>query len=194
MTLTKTPMDGHHELVTPHHRFVPLQVSDELWQFEHLEAFAMRMPLELLPGQATEVDVVVLFTNHCFTRGVEPGEVVNPSMVIMDGNERRVLDKERYELSKLYLPQLILDLSNRHIQVADPTRPNFVTYELPATTPGATPQKYAVFFEVTRDRKRGKRLLLRVQSAYILVNPSKRLQKAIKINFRILLKQQYNKS
>ena len=152
----------------------------------------MRVPLELMPGQSIDVDVVVLFTNHCFTRGEEPGETADPSLVIMDGKERRILDQERYDLSRRYLPQLILELGNRHIQVADPTRPNFVTFELPATD-GKAAQKYAIFFEVTRDKKRSKRLLLRVQSAYILTKPSKRLQKALKINFRVLLKQQYSK-
>lgn len=191
--MIRTPMDDHSELVDPHHRFAALTVGGEVWEFDHLEAFAMRMPLELVPGQQIEVDVIVLFSNHCFTRGLAEGEVVDETVLVMDGAEKRVPDKGRYDLSKQYLPRLILELTSRHIQVADPTRPNFVTFELPPSAPGVKPGKYAVFFEVKRDRSRRKRMLLRVQSAYILDKPSKRLQKAIKINFQVLLKQQYKK-
>jgi len=45
-----------------------------------------------------------------------------------------------------------------------------------------------MFFEVKKDRSRKRRLLLRIQSAYILENPSKRLLKAEKMRFHVILK------
>lgn len=191
MMMTKKPMDEHHDVVTAHHRFAAVTVGDVAWEFDHLEAFVMRLPVETSPGKLVDVDVVVLFSNHCFTREVAEDEVVDAAHVVMDGAVRRVLDKERYALSRKYLPQLILELPTRHIQVADPTRPNFVTFELPPAEPGAEPLRYAVFFEVKKDSVRRKRLLLRVQSAYILEKPSKRLLKADKMRFQVILKRAY---
>ena len=184
-------MNGHQDVVADHHRFATVTMGDEVWEFDHLEAFALRAELELAPGKPVDIDVVVLFSNHCFTRGLSKGEVVDDSFIIMDGSEKRVLDKERYDLSRQYLPKLILELPTRHIQVADPTRPNFVTFELPPTAPGVAPVRYAVFFEVKKDSVRRKRLLLRVQSAYILDKPSKRLLKAEKMRFQVVLKRAY---
>ena len=120
-----------------------------------------------------------------------PDELVDESLIVMDGSETRVLDRERYRLSRQYLPQIILELPTRHVQVADPTRPNFVTFELPSMVAGEPPIRYAVFFEVKRDRKRKRRVLLRVQSAYILDEPGKRLLKADKMRFQVILKRAY---
>jgi len=66
-----------------------------------------------------------------------------------------------------YWPLNLVDHTQptRHILVADPTRPNFVTFELPPAAPGAEPVRYAVFFEVKKDSVRRRRMLLRVQSA-----------------------------
>jgi hypothetical protein len=66
-----------------------------------------------------------------------------------------------------------------------------VTFELPSVATGEKPIRYAVFFEVKRDRKRKRRVLLRVQSAYILDEPSKRLLKADKMRFQVILKRAY---
>jgi len=189
--ITTVPMDDHHDVVADHHRFARVTVGTEIWQFDHLEAFAMRVPLELSPGKPIDVDIVVLFSNHCFTRGLNPGEVVEDARVVMDRSEKRVLDEDRYALSRQYLPRLILELPTRHILVADPTRPNYVTFELPPAAPGAEPMRYAVFFEVKKDSVRRKRMLLRVQSAYILDKPSKRLLKADKMRFQTILKRAY---
>lgn len=189
--MATVPMNPHHDVVEDHHRFAPMTVGDEIWHFDHLEAFAMRVSFETSPRKATDIDMVVLFSNHCFTRGLEPGEVVAETQIVMDGTEKRVLDRERYVLSRQYLPKLIWELPTRHILVADPTRPNYVTFELPMTTPGAEPKRYAVFFEVKKDKVRRKRMLLRVQSAYILDKPSKRLLKADKMRFQVILKRAY---
>ena len=106
--MATVPMDDHHDVVAEHHRFAGVTVGAENWQFEHLEAFAMRVPLELSPGKPIDIDIVVLFSNHCFTRGLNPGEIVDDALIVMDGSERRVLDNERYALSRQYLPRLIL--------------------------------------------------------------------------------------
>ena len=191
MTITRVPIDKHHDAVSSHQRFAAVAMGTEVWRFDHLEPFAMRVPLEVSPGNSVAIDIVVLFSNHCFTRGLGPGEVVDTAHVIMDGGEKRVLDEVRYALSRQYLPGLILDLPNRHILVADRARPSFVTFELPRSAAGAPAAWYAVFFELKKDSVRRKRMLLRVQSAYVLETPSKRLLNADKMRFQVIMKRAY---
>ena len=189
--MTMISMDDHIDAVTDDHRFSPLAYGGELWTFEHLEAFAFNTPGEASPGSSVSVAVVVFFSNHCFSREVEDEEDVDEAHVVMDGSIRRVLDKTRYELSREYLPRLIQELQTRPIKVADPARPNFVTFEIRPAEPGAPPSNYAVFFEVRRDSKRKRRLLLRVQSGYVLETLTKRLREAPKMSFRVILKNTY---
>ncbi len=183
-----TSIDEHHDAVTDDHKHAPRVFGDETWTFDHLQAFVIKIPLEPTPKNMVKFDVVVLFSNHCFSREVKPGEVVEESLIVMDGNIRRVMDKQRYELSLKHLPQLVHELATRHIRIADASRPNFVTLELQPANTGEGPLHYAMFFEVKKDRSRKRRLLLRVQSAYILENPSKRLLKAEKMRFHVILK------
>lgn len=180
-------MDGHHDAVSDDHRHSPRQVGDELWTFDHIQAFAMKVQIEQ-PNGLIDFDVVVLFSNHCYSREEQRDEAIDESLIVMDGSIRRVLDRQRYALSRQHLPQLVHDLPNRHIRIADASRPNFVTLEIQPATPGEAALHYAMFFEVKRDRTRKRRMLLRVQSAYLLESPSKRLLKADKMRFHVILK------
>lgn len=111
-----------------------------------------------------------------------------PSEEIFDsGIERRVLDKERYELSRRFMPQLVKELDQRQIRFAGVAATNFFIAEDLGSDSGL----YAVFFEVKRDRRRKKRMLLYVQSAYRLDRLKKRLANARKIRFRKLLRSTY---
>lgn len=185
------PMDEHHEVVESHQRFLPRTVAGELWSFDHLDAIAFKSMVEMNPGQWLELAVVVLFSNHCFTRSPLEDESVQQDLLWSDARERRVLCPERYALSRLFLPRLILELPDRHIQVADERRPNFMIFEVPQDMGWGEDARYAVFFEVERDKRRKKRMLLRVQSAYLLPKLSKRQIQANKIRFQTLLKRAY---
>jgi hypothetical protein len=110
-----------------------------------------------------------------------------------DERETRALDRRRYDLSKQYLLTIVKQLPTRRIFVADPRRPNYVTMEVPQLA-NQKPEHYAVFFEVERDKQRPKRVLLRIQSAYALEQKTKRLQRAEKINFSVLLRRAYLKA
>jgi len=187
------PMDIHQELVGAHHRFSSRMVAGKLWLFDHLEAIAFKVDVEMNPGERMAVDVVVLFSNHCFTRGMLNGEVVAEDLVWLDVREKRVLDKQRYVLSRLFLPRLILELPTRHIQVADASRPNFVSFEMPPQMGFDEAARYAVFFEVERDKLRRRRVLLRVQSAYVMPQLTRRQTQADKIRFHTLIKRAYAK-
>ena len=194
MSNTKTfsfgEIDDHQEVVAKHHRFASRVVDGMEWDFAHLEAFVLKVPVTLPPNVETTIDVVVLFSNHCFTRAIYPNETLEQNWLFEDDREVRALDKERYDLSKMHLLTIVKQLPLRRILVADPSRPNYVTIEIPHSEQQVT-QQYAVFFELERDKIRQKRVLLRIQSAYILEQTTKRLQQAEKINFRVLLRKAY---
>ena len=110
-----------------------------------------------------------------------------PEEIFDNGIERRVLDKERYELSRKFMPQVVKELDRRQIRFAGVDATNFFIAE----DLGPESGPYAVFFEVKRDRRRKKRMLLYVQSAYRLDKVKKRLTNAGKIRFRKLLRSTY---
>jgi hypothetical protein len=178
----------HADAIEPRHRFPKIVFRGETWDLWHLDAFALRMD----PDLGFEVDVVVLFTCHCFThsikRDVRAPLEIPPEEVYEDNVERRVLSKERYDLSRRFLPGLVKDLAKRTIRYAGDGSLNYFTAEV---TGLEAPGVYAVFFEVERDKRRKRRLLLYIQSAYRLERLTHRLAKAGKVRFATLLRKTY---
>jgi hypothetical protein len=178
----------HADAVEPRHRFPEIIFGSETWDLRHLDAFALRID----PDLGFEVDVIVLFTCHCFTHSIArdlraPLEI--PIEEIYEDNvERRVLSKERYDLSRRFLPGLVKDLAKRTIRYAGDNSLNYFTAEV---TGSDAPGVYAVFFEVQRDKRRKRRLLLYVQSAYRLTHLTNRLAKGGKVRFATLLRKTY---
>lgn len=183
-------MTDHHEVVQAHHRFSGVAYFEEPWDLSHLDAFAIRVD----PGLGYEVDVVILFSCHCFTKSYKSDGRAFESVPVGErfdnGRESRVLCPTRYALSKRFLPHLIKDLPTRSIQFARNDPLNFITIEMVDESAGGS-QRYAIFFEVTRDSKRRKRVLLHVQSAYLLDELTKRQAKAGKVKFATLVKAVY---
>lgn len=177
-------VDAHLDVVEAHNRFSRVVHQGSVWNLSHLNAFALRIEVE----SGLLVDVVVLFSCHCFTHSYEPGMQVLPGDLYRDAREVRVLSPERYRLSQLFLPRLIVELPARMIKV-EAARENFFTLE--ATNSSGVPVLYAVFFSVEKDRRRSKRLLLRVQSAYPLTELNKRQRNAVKVRFPVLLRALY---
>jgi hypothetical protein len=187
-------IDEHHDAVPSHHRFGPATFKGAVWDLSHLDAFALRVDLPVGPKPPVAVDVVVLFSCHCFTHEIahdsRPASEIPSDEMFNDSRETRVLNEERYRLSRQLLGSIIRDLEKRHIQIADPTRPNFITVEV--ASPAAEPTVYAVFFEVQKDALRRKRLILRVQSAYV-TSLTKRQRNSGKVTFIKLLSAAYER-
>lgn len=181
-------INDHADAVQPHHRFGAITSNGSPWDLSHLEAFTFKVD----PGLGFELVVVVLFSSHCFTRSVKrDGRMpkdIPAGELYDDGRECRVLDEERYTLSRQFLPRLVRELGSRRIQVADPGR-NFFTFEL--IDQNERRRNYAVFFEADKDNRRAKRMFLRIQSAYTMDKLSNRQAKARKVRFDVLLKATY---
>lgn len=180
-------MDGHGDAVEQHHRFSGVVYRGVPWDLAHLDAFALRVDPEL----GFTVDVVVLFSCHCFTHSLKwdgrPRSEIPREDLYVDGRETRVLSESRYQQSRRFLPKLVKELHRRKIQLAHEEQRNFITLEEYADS-GDVKFRYAVFFDVTKDRKRKRRLLLHVQSAYGLDVLSDRQKKAGKVRFVKLLR------
>jgi hypothetical protein len=178
----------HLDAVPARHRFSGVRFGLVEWDLTHLDPFAFQEEIE--PGLL--VDVVVLFACHCFAHDEKDDPrrgAIPPSEYYRDGREVRVLDPDRYELSRQLLPRLIQSLAVRDIRVEGPPYNNFFTVEV--TTAGGLPGQYMVFFDVTNDKGRKKRLILRVQSAYPVAALKSRQAKAGKVKFRTLLRAAY---
>lgn len=157
------------------------------WDLEHLKPYSFLVDVD---GIAHPLRVVVIFACHCFTRDATDEERANNLIPYedwySDGKEERVLDEERYLLSKRYLPALVKDLGTRRIFVADEKRKNgnFVTREV--QTDSGTAGLYSIFFEVEKERKH--KLKLRVQSAYVREKLTKRESDAKKVRLHTIFK------
>lgn len=163
-----------------------------IWDLSHLAPFAFRVD----PGLGFPVDVVVFFSCHCFTHSFARDERSNNEIsldeIYRDSREQRILDPVRYALSKEFLPHLVHRLPEQKIIVANDQQRNFMTWELHPPIGTAPASTYAVFFDVEKDNNRKRRLILRVQSAYLLTEGlTKRQKSAKKVGWNILLKAAY---
>jgi hypothetical protein len=169
------------------HQFGSLMYQGSRWDLTHLDPFAFQCDLDL--GFPTTV--LVLFSCHCFTHSFawdpRPRVEIPQCEIYNDGREARVLCPDRYQSSRRLLRDLVLALPVRRIIVTDERQPNFMTVE--TTNAFGEPSLYAVFFEVEKDKTRKHRLLLRIQSAYMLDQGlTKRQKEAKKVALRSILR------
>jgi len=174
----------------PAHRFPQVSYHGIKWDLSHLDSFAFRVDL----GLGSDITVLVLFSCHCFSHSLRWDERASHAIpdheIYADDKERRVLNPKRYELSRLHLRSIVGNLPSRHVTIADERQPNFVTLE--DLNANGTTTLYAIFFEVEKDKSRKCRLVLRIQSAYVLDNGlTKRQAKAGKVTFHTLLRAAY---
>lgn len=169
------------------HRFEPIEFRGAVWDLSHLESFAFKLD----PDIGTQVDVVVMFSCHCFThsfkRDCRLESEIPAAEVYNDGREVRVLCEERFRLSKLILRQMVAELPVSRIQIANEDSRNFLSWKVP---PGADASGiYGVFFDVSRDTAHKNRMVVKIQSAYILDDGlTKRQKQAKNVRWTTLLK------
>jgi hypothetical protein len=172
------------------HRFSDISLRGIRWDLRHLDSFTFKTDL----GLGTDITVLVLFSSHCFTHSLRwdkrPQGLIPAREIYDDGREQRVLDPQRYELSRRFLRDVVTTMPSRRIVLANDRQPNFVTVES-VNTDGTT-SLYAIFFEVRKDKSRKQRMVLRIQSAYLLDDGlTKRQTSARRIGFTTLLRATY---
>lgn len=174
----------HADLVTVRHRFENVIFRGQPWNLAHLDPIVLQHSLP--DGQL--VSIVVLFSCHCFSKSAAADGTSPANELYTDGYETRHLCEIRFSLSRT-LPALIAELPTRTIKLAHPGSGNFFT--LGAVDDNGGVLTYAVFFDVERDSKRKRRMILRVQSAYPLETMSSALKKAGKVRFAVLVRRIY---
>lgn len=175
----------HKDALNVRYQYESITYESETWCLAHLNPFAFKFSL----SEELVVDVVVFFSCHCFTRGAtkEERDDLEEKYWYIDEYEARVLDPERYALSTQFLPRLIEELEKRHIKSTG--KENFMTIEIIEKSGQSVP--YVVFFDVFKDLKRKRRLLLTVQSAYVKEDSTNRMKSGKKVNFPVLLRAVY---
>ena len=95
----------------PGHRFSGVSYRGTKWNLNHLDAFTFKIDL----GLGEDVTVLVLFSCHCFTRSfrwdARATHLIPADEIYDDGKERRVLDPQRYELSRRYLRDVVVQIA-----------------------------------------------------------------------------------
>lgn len=114
-----------------------------------------------LPERVFEVQI--MFSLHCFTRGVQPGDDLGGPLAYSDNRETRIFDFERYERSK-QLKEIIEGLPKA--PCFHTGQDNFFTIK---TLNPATGQEecYEIYFTASRSGTVPRRLNLFIQSAYV---------------------------
>jgi len=132
------------------------------------------------PERQYEVDVI--FSMHCFTRGIKPDETPDKSLLYVDSRESRVFDFRRYALSK-NLPAIVKKLHSRKCHHSG--KGNFFVVEI--LTDEGERLNYEIYFEASRSSKKGV-INLYVQSAYVRDEAHRgNMPKKKKIGFTVIL-------
>jgi hypothetical protein len=152
--------------------------EDKNYDLSHLRSVTIVYEQPAKGGKAArKYEVEVEFSCHCFTRGL-PGEGSVDDKLLY-GDERRIFDFQRYELSKL-LPGIVEQLPHRECFHADTRQDNF--FSLEQQNGEAT---YEIYFKADRVGKG--RLKLFVQSAYLRDKQHDSRPRSYKIGFFVIL-------
>ncbi len=140
----------------------PFTHDGRIYDLAHLHPRRTTIVQEGQAGKPTRAyELQVIFSLHCFTRGIGERETPDPALLYSDARETRVFDFARYELSKL-LPAIIEELPMRKCYHSG--KGNFFVVEL--VDQDGIRGEYEIFFTASRSTTRGI-LNLFVQSAYV---------------------------
>ena len=142
--------------------FRPVTIESRIYDLSHLEPFTFEFVVPEKDGRPRQLYAIdVLFSWHCFTRGIAPGEDFAKALAYSRGRETRLFDERRYHFSSK-LPGIIRSIGSR--KCFHTGRGNFFTVEL--VDEKGNRIEYAIFFKMSR-RAEPRRLTLRVESAYV---------------------------
>jgi len=137
-------------------------IGGNIYDLSHLDEFDFDFVVPAKDGKPEQVyRINVLFSMHCFTRGIREGESYHYELTYSDNRETRLFDEQRYRLS-LRLPDIIRNIGGR--QCFHTGHGNFFTVE--AVSDDGNSEKYWIYFKMSRGSKRSG-LNLYVESAYV---------------------------
>jgi hypothetical protein len=138
-----------------------LTIEGVIYDLSHLDPLSFDFVIPEKDGRPRQLYAIdVIFSWHCFTRGIAPGEDFPKALAISRGRETRLFDERRYRFSR-QLPGIIRDIGSR--KCFHTGKGNFFTVEF-IDEEGARVE-YTIFFKVSQSVTRSG-LTLRVESAY----------------------------
>jgi hypothetical protein len=138
------------------------RIGDRVYDLSHLHPFSFDFVVAAKGGKPEQrYGIDVIFSLHCFSRGIPAGAAYLADLAYADSREVRLFDEQRYTHS-LRLPEVIRSIGDR--RCFHTGHDNFFTVELI----GARDERveYTVYFKLSRAPSKG-RLNLYVQSAYV---------------------------
>ena len=140
----------------------PFQFREKVYDLAYLHPCSVTFEQPAKDNAPTRIyKVDVMFGLHCFTRGENPDETIDPALLYPDDRETRIFDFDRYELARR-LPEIVEGLPRRKCYHTG--KGNFFSIEI--VREDGKVVEYDVFFVASRSSIRG-RINLYVQSAYI---------------------------
>lgn len=137
-------------------------IGSRIYDLSHLDPFTFEFVVPQKDERPRQLYAIeVLFSWHCFTRGIAKGENFLPATAYSRGRETRLFDERRYRFSR-QLPGIIRGIGSR--RCFHTGKGNFFTVEL--VDEEGSRVEYTVFFKVSR-RAEPRGLTLRVESAYV---------------------------
>ena len=161
----------------------PFVLEGKTYDLAHLHPQIITYVQPAKGGQPErKYEVQVIYSLHCFTRGLRPEEDMQEPMAYADSRETRLFDEQRYMCSQ-QLPALVKALPMATCYHTN--HGNFFTIKM--LNPGTgQAESYEVYFEASRSSVPG-RLNLFVQSAYTRDRAHPNRPKRKKINFFVIL-------
>jgi hypothetical protein len=137
-------------------------IGGRCYDLSHLHPFSFDFVVPARDGKPEQrYGIDVIFSLHCFSRGIRQGEVYVADLAYADSREVRLFDEQRYTHS-LQLPGIIRSIGER--RCFHTGYDNFFTVEL--IDAKGERVEYTVYFKLSRAPGKG-RLNLYVQSAYV---------------------------
>lgn len=141
----------------------PFTFNGECYDLSHLHPRTCRYEQPAKGDRPPRVYTVdVIFSLHCFTRGVLEEDTVDAALLYADDRETRVFDFQRYELSK-QLPAIIESMGK--CKCFQTGHDNF--FSVAVIDRDGNKVEYDVFFTASRASRKKGVVNLYIQSAYV---------------------------
>lgn len=136
------------------------------YDLSHLKPVCRQAQVELRGGFLKVISLEFRFSNHCYTRTIQPGEVVPDAETIRDGSIQapryRAFDLDRYNLS-FHLVGVIDTLIETKGKVFDSPHHNFHHCQL---IQDGRPVDCVLFMRAKKVKEPPQRIQVHVESAY----------------------------
>jgi len=143
-----------------------IQSGGITYDLSHLKATYRDVEVELRGGFLKKISLEFKFSNHCYTRAIQEGEVIPDDEKIQDGSTKeprfRAFDSLRYDLS-FHLMKMIDELIQKKGKVFDSPHHNFHHCQLIS---GDKKIHYVIFMKAAKIKDTPQRIQVHVESAY----------------------------